>query len=255
MDFQVILGKKEGRTPVALIIFMVVSIFIGLALYAAKVNMIVVVTITSAINLIVIRYLYLIFWKKPVLYFKNDYLIVVNPLLPKRRLKASEVIGFQSRIISSHVACLTVKHYKGSSICETILGGDLYEHDLGRLPIILNNAISQYNGMAKSIYGNAKDKSAAVGLFAFSSKSLLIMAIIYLPSLFVLNVFVLHPEINTTVYGALFSPLVYIVIAILYFKHLIPNILFQYVNHFLVVYSFIFTVFYYTCSYLSKLFF
>ncbi len=255
MDFQEILGKKEGRTPLALIVFMLFSIFLGLALYAAKVNLIVVIAITSAINIIAIRYLYLMFGKKPVLYFLNDYLIVVNPLLPNRRFKASEVIAFQSRIISWYLPCLTVKHYKGNSICETILGGDFYEHDLDRLPNLLNKAISQYNGLAKSNYGKAKDKSAAVGLFAFSSKSLIIMAIIYIPSLFVLYIFVLHPEINTMVYGALFYPLAYLVIAILYFKHLIPNIVFQYVNHFLVVYSFIFSVFYYTANYLSKLLF
>lgn len=252
MNFQILLGRKQGRISMLIIIFMVFSIFIGLALYAAKVNVVKITIVVAIINIIATRFLYFLFKKKPVIYFQDDYLISINSILFRRKIHLSSIIKFQSRLYGIQ-GLLTVKHFKHNSVCETILGGDIYEYDLEKLPNILNNKLSKYNQKAKEEYAMLKDKTAAIGLFAFSSKTLLILAVSSYSLSIPINLFILERDFQTIYVGYIINISIIALVFLLYFKHIMPNRIFQYIIHFLVVYGMIFSVIYYSFSLLSQI--
>jgi hypothetical protein len=142
---KITLNSQEGRIPMLIIILMIISVFVGAMLIMAKVNAVVVFTIVGIINILCVRYLYLLLGKKPVIYFKKDFVVFIGPVISRRKIKIDEIIEFRNRIVNHRYVCLTVRNFKGNTICETILAGNIYSYGLDELPIILNKQISKYN--------------------------------------------------------------------------------------------------------------
>jgi len=252
MDLEVHLGKKEGRTGMLIIILMIVFIFIGIVLYVAKVNMFLIIVIEAIVNIAAIRYLYFLFGNKKIIYFKDDCLVVDNPLLPRKKIQTSAIIEFHSHLINRYYGFLSVKYFKGDSICEVLLGGDIFEYDLAKLPTLLNSKANRYNQLTKNRYNQLKDKSAAIGLFALSNKTLVIIVAICFPLMLFISIFLVQNDIisNYLYYGIM--GFVYFIVALLYFIHILPNIIFQYFYQYY-IYSIIFSIVFYGITYLSKL--
>jgi hypothetical protein len=124
MNIEIKLGKKEGRTGLLIIIIMVITLFFGVFLYAANIDLLLLIIVVSLINTICLRYLIISYRKKPVIYLRDNQLIILNPTFFRRRFFVSEITSFQSRVVSRRFVCLTVKHYNKHTVCETILGGD-----------------------------------------------------------------------------------------------------------------------------------